>query len=60
MVCFVNENSYSKEGNAMATSQDNPINDLTVDDADFLDLKLQRVAGGSVIDVAPVFSPNGE
>lgn len=60
MVCFVNENSYSKEENAMATNQDNAVNDLTVDDADFLDLKLQRVAGGSVIEVPPIFSPNGE
>lgn len=60
MVCFVNENSYSKEENAMATNQNNPINDLTVDDADFLDLKLQRVAGGSIIEISPIFSPNGE
>lgn len=60
MVCFVNESNYPKEGNAMATNHNNAINDLTVDDADFLDLKLQRVAGGSIIEVPPVFSPNGE
>lgn len=59
MVCFVND-SCSKEEHSMATNKDNSVNDLTLDDTDFLDLKLQRVAGGSVIEYPPIFSPNGE
>lgn len=59
MVCFVSD-SFSKEENQKSTMKDNTINDLTMDDTDFLDLKLQRVAGGSVIEYPPIFSPNGE
>lgn len=59
MVCFVND-SYSKDGNSMADHKDDSVNDLTIDEADFLDLKLQRVAGGSIIEHPPIFSPYGE
>lgn len=59
MVCFVSD-SCSKEENSMAANKDNSINDLTMDDMDFLDLKIQRVAGGSVIEYPPIFSPIGE
>lgn len=60
MVCFVND-SFSKDDNKMTTNKaDITIDDLTIDENAFLHLKLQRVAGGSVIEYPPTFSPNGE
>lgn len=60
MVCFVNE-SFSKDDHKMTTHKPNEtIDDLTIDEDDFLHLKLQRVAGGSVIEYPPIYSPHGE
>lgn len=60
MVCFVND-SFSKDGAKMTTNKANEtIDDLTIDENAFLHRKLQRVAGGSVIEYPPTFSPNGE
>lgn len=36
------------------------IDDLTIDENAFLHLKLQRIAGGSVIEYPPTYSPCGE
>lgn len=55
MVCFVSEaNTNATEANKMTGK----IIDMTKDDDE--DLTLQRIAGGSVIEYPPVFSPNGE
>lgn len=60
MVCFVND-SFSKDDIKMTTNKANEtIDDLTIDEDALLHLKLQRVAGGSVIEYPPTFSPNGE
>lgn len=59
MVCFVND-SFSKEETSKMAYKDNEVNDLTTDENDFLNLKLQRVSGGSVINYPPIFSPSGE
>lgn len=61
MVCFVND-SFSKEAPKMTTNKpaDDTIDDLTIDENAFLHLKLQRIAGGSVIEYQPTFSPHGE
>lgn len=74
MVCYVND-SFPKgnsdddtdvkmttmRGTATATrANDISIDDLTIDENAFLHLKLQRVAGGSVIEYPPTYSPCGE
>lgn len=60
MVCFVND-SFPKDDIKMTTNKANDtIDDLTIDENAFLHLKLQRVAGGSVIEYPPTFSPSGE
>ncbi|XP_031624324.1 WD repeat-containing protein 75 [Contarinia nasturtii] len=60
MVCFVND-SFSKEDTKMTTNKpDDTIDDLTIDENAFLHLKLQRIAGGSVIEFPPTFSPHGD
>lgn len=59
MVCFVND-SFSKEKQSKMADKDNEINDLTTDENDYLNLKLQRVSGGSIINFPPIFSPSGE
>lgn len=75
MVCYVND-SFPKDNNddgtdvkmttmmrAAATAtraNDVSIDDLTIDENAFLHLKLQRIAGGSVIEFAPTYSPCGE
>lgn len=60
MVCFVND-SFSKDEAKMLTNKaDESIDDLTIDENALLHLKLQRVAGGSVIEYPPTFSPHGE
>lgn len=75
MVCYVND-SFPKDNNddgtdvkmtttmraaAPATrANDVSIDDLTIDENAFLHLKLQRIAGGSVIEFAPTYSPCGE
>lgn len=61
MVCFVNDN-FSKDDAKMMTTQklDDTIDDLTIDENAFLHLKLQRIAGGSVIEYQPIYSPHGE
>lgn len=60
MVCFVND-SFSKEDSKMTVYKvDDDIDDLTIDENAFLHLKLQRIAGGSVIEFPPTFSPHGE
>lgn len=75
MVCYVND-SFPKDNNddgtdvkmtttmrAAATAtraNDVSIDDLTIDENAFLHLKLQRMAGGSVIEFAPTYSPCGE
>lgn len=41
-------------------ANDNTIDDLTIDENAFLHLKLQRIAGGSVIEYPPTYSPCGE
>lgn len=73
MVCYVNE-SFPKDNDddthtKMATmrmantamrANDISIDDLTIDENAFLHLKLQRIAGGSVIEYPPTYSPCGE
>lgn len=60
MVCYVND-SFSKDGSKMTTNKpDESIDDLTIDENSFLNLKLQRVAGGSAIEYPPTYSPHGE
>lgn len=60
MVCFVND-SFSKDDTEMTSNKANEtIDDLTIDENAFLHLKLERIAGGSVIEFPPTFSPNGE
>lgn len=60
MVCFVND-SFSKDDHKMTANKANEtIDDLTIDENAFLHLKLQRVAGGSVIEYPPTYSPYGE
>lgn len=60
MVCFVND-SFSKDDAKMTTIKANDtIDDLTIDENAFLHLKLERIAGGSVIEFQPTFSPHGE
>lgn len=62
MVCFVND-SFSKDVARMTTNKsaaNDTIDDLTIDENAFLHLKLQRIAGGSVIEYQPTFSPLGE
>lgn len=41
-------------------ANDISIDDLTIDENAFLHLKLQRIAGGSVIEYPPTYSPCGE
>lgn len=53
MVCFVNVATNPAE-NKMTER----VIDMTRDDDG--ELTLQRIAGGSVIEYPPVFSPNGE
>lgn len=57
MVCFVNGSSSALQ-DEMNNEDKKPEIVITDDDDD--DLTLQRIAGGSVIEFAPVFSPNGE
>lgn len=74
MVCYVND-SFPKDNNDDDTAvkmttmrgtatttraNDTSIDDLTIDENAFLHLKLQRIAGGSVIEYAPTYSPCGE
>lgn len=59
MVCFVNDYCSNDKDKKMK-DQVISVNDLTIEQQDFNDLKLQRIAGGSIIEYAPVFSPNGE
>lgn len=59
MVCFVND-SFSKDDAKMTNKPNDTVDDLTIDENAFLHLKLQRVAGGSVIEYPPTFSPYGE
>lgn len=75
MVCYVND-SFPKDNNddgtdvkmtttmrgtaTAARANDTSIDDLTIDENAFLHLKLQRIAGGSVIEYAPTYSPCGE
>ena len=74
MVCYVND-SFPKDKNdddtgvkmttmgRMATTtraNDTSIDDLTIDENAFLNLKLQRIAGGSVIEYPPTYSPCGK
>lgn len=60
MVCFVSD-SFSKADHKMTTNKNiETIDDLTIDENAFLHLKLQRVAGGSVIEYPPTYSPYGE
>lgn len=76
MVCYVNESFQKSNNNddddhdtitklttmtaAATQANDIPIDDLTFDENAFLHLKLQRIAGGSVIDYPPTYSPCGE
>lgn len=76
MVCYVNDsfpkdNNDDNTDVKMATTttrgaatvhraNDTSIDDLTIDENAFLHLKLQRIAGGSVIEYAPTYSPCGE
>lgn len=57
MVCFINGNLSSNE--EMVTAKTEVASEVILDD-DEDDLTLQRVAGGSVIEYPPVFSPTGE
>lgn len=59
MVCFVN-GSYEKDDENSITIGDDEVNDLTTDYNDLLNLKVQKVAGGSIIKHPPIFSPCGE
>lgn len=59
MVCFVNDSSGTDADNAIAI-RDDEVNDLTTDYNDLLNLKVQKVAGGSIIKYPPIFSPCGE
>lgn len=59
MVCFVND-SFPKDDTKMTTNNVHLVDDLTIDENAFLNLQLQRVAGGSVIEYRPTFSPHGE
>lgn len=55
MVCFVSETNTNPAEEKMTDK----VIDMTNDDDDE-ELTLQRLAGGSVIEYPPVFSPNGE
>lgn len=57
MVCFVNGNVNSRD--EMMSEKSEPTAELILDD-DGDDLTFQRIAGGSVIEYPPVFSPAGE
>lgn len=60
MVCYVND-SFSKDDIKMTTNKANDsVDDLTIDENAFLNLKLERIAGGSVIEFPPTFAPHGE
>lgn len=60
MVCYVNDN-FSKDDIKMTTNKANDsVDDLTIDENAFLNLKLERIAGGSVIEFSPIFAPHGE
>lgn len=54
MVCFVDVANANPAGEKMTEK----VIDMTRDDDE--ELTLQRLAGGSVIEYPPVFSPNGE
>lgn len=76
MVCYVNDsfpkdNTDDDTDIKMTTTSmrraatthranDTTIDDLTIDENAFLNLKLQRIAGGSVIEYPPTYSPCGE
>lgn len=59
MVCFVNDACGRNADNAIMI-RDDEVNDLTTDYNDLLNLKVQKVAGGSIIKYPPIFSPCGE
>lgn len=54
MVCFVS----AATANPVEDKMTDKVIDMTKDDDD--ELTLQRLAGGSVIEYPPVFSPKGE
>lgn len=55
MVCFVNETAE------LANNLDrNDVIDLNMDDYGRNEWRCQRIAGGSVIEHPPIFSPSGE
>lgn len=76
MVCYVNDsfpkgNSTNNDDDddidakmttmsTMNKTKDPSIDDLTIDENAFLHLKLQRIAGGSVIEYPPTYSPCGK
>lgn len=55
MVCFVSDSLKPEDNNSIEK-----IIDITMDSHDNEDLTVQRIAGGSVIEYPPIFSPNGE
>lgn len=55
MVCFVNDNTVQ-----MDEPHKNDIIDLNMEEYGLDEWQCQRVAGGSIIEYPPIFSPTGE
>lgn len=55
MVCFANETAAIQD-----KSDKNDIIDLNMDDYGQNEWRCRRIAGGSVIEHPPIFSPTGE
>lgn len=60
MVCYINDDYPNDEDVKKMTDKIIDISELPLETQDFNGLKMQRIAGGSIIEYPPVFSPNGE